>query len=222
MKLKKIFKLKDEIEENLKFSNIDELADILKRVNVEIKNISQNKLIYGEFYIYFSQKIDDFKNKLIEIIKNAPITENLLKYFKYLLEFQLDTGTIEKLLNLEKIKMCEKIEIYLENTENFEINNYRNFFCDEYPSQNINDNIYMQIIKEAEKKLNEDNNINNSNNFKNKKIYDNIIKNNNASIDIKKNKDKENIININNDLEKPKEELINVESIIKSILENQF
>ena len=47
--------------------------------------------------------------------------------------------------------MCEKIEIYLENTENFEINNYRNFFCDEYPSQNINDNIYMQIIKEAEK-----------------------------------------------------------------------
>ena len=37
-KLSKYFKLKDEIEENLKFSNIDELADILKRVNVELKN----------------------------------------------------------------------------------------------------------------------------------------------------------------------------------------
>ena len=142
-KLSKYFKLKDEIEENLKFSNIDELADILKRVNVELKNISQNKLIYGEFYIYFTQKIDDFKNKLIEIIKNAPITENLLKYFKYLLEFQLDTATIEKLLNLEKVKMCEKIKIYLENTENFEINNYRDFFCDEYPSQKILVIIYI-------------------------------------------------------------------------------
>ena len=177
-KLSKYFKLKDEIEENLKFSNIDELADILKRVNVELKNINQNKLIYGEFYVYFSQKIDDFKNKLIEIIKNAPITENLLKYFKYLLEFQLDTATIEKLLNLEKVKMCEKIKIYLENTENFEINNYREFFCDEYPLQNINDSIYMQIIKEAENQIMEDNN-----KPKKKKIYDNIINNDNKIMD---------------------------------------
>ena len=221
-KLSKYFKLKDEIEENLKFSNIDELADILKRVNVEIKNISQNKLIYGEFYVYFSQKIDDFKNKLIEIIKNAPITENLLKYFKYLLEFQLDTGTIEKLLNLEKIKMCEKIQIYLENTENFEINNYRNFFCDEYPSQNISDNVYMQIIKTAENKLNEDGKMNSGNKSKNKKIYENIIKNNNnISIDNNK-KNNKNIIE--EEISKPKEELINVESIIKSILDdiNEF
>ena len=203
-KLSKYFKLKDEIEENLKFSNIDELADILKRVNVELKNINQNKLIYGEFYVYFSQKIDDFKNKLIEIIKNAPITENLLKYFKYLLEFQLDTATIEKLLNLEKVKMCEKIKIYLENTENFEINNYREFFCDEYPLQNINDSIYMQIIKEAENQIMEDNN-----KPKKKKIYDNIINNDNKIMD---------------DSEKQKEELINVESIIKSILDdiNEF
>ena len=212
-KLSKYFKLKDEIEENLKFSNIDELADILKRVNVELKNISQNKLIYGEFYIYFTQKIDDFKNKLIEIIKNAPITENLLKYFKYLLEFQLDTATIEKLLNLEKVKMCEKIKIYLENTENFEINNYRDFFCDEYPSQNISDNIYMQFIKEADNDLIVDNN-----KTKKKKIYDNII-NNNKSIDIKNKENK-----IMDEIDKQKEELINVESIIKSILDdiNEF
>ena len=213
-KLSKYFKLKDEIEENLKFSNIDELADILKRVNVELKNISQNKLIYGEFFVYFSQKIDDFKNKLIEIIKNAPITENLLKYFKYLLEFQLDTSTIEKLLNLEKVKMCEKIKIYLENTENFEINNYRDFFCDEYPAQNISDNIYMQFIKEAENKLIEDNN-----KPRKKKIYEDIIKNN-ISIDIKNIKENKTI----NELDKPKEELINVESIVKSILDdiNEF
>ena len=220
-KLSKYFKLKDEIEENLKFSNIDELADILKRVNVELKNISQNKLIYGEFFVYFTQKIDDFKNKLIEIIKNAPITENLLKYFKYLLEFQLDTATIEKLLNLEKVKMCEKIKIYLENTENFEINNYRDFFCDEYPSQNISDNIYMQFIKEAENSLNEEINNNNPNKQKKKKIYDKVI-NNNISIDIKKNK--ENKIMDDLDIDKPKEELINVESIIKSVLDdiNEF
>ena len=212
-KLSKYFKLKDEIEENLKFSNIDELADILKRVNVELKNISQNKLIYGEFFVYFSQKIDDFKNKLIDIIKNAPITENLLKYFKYLLEFQLDTKTIEQLLNIEKVKMCEKIKIYLENTENFEINNYREFFCDEYPLQNINDNIFMQMIKTAENNLIEDNN----KQPKKKKIYDNII-NNNKSINL--NNDK----NIMEEIDKPKEELINVESIVKSILDdiNEF
>ena len=211
-KLSKYFKLKDEIEENLKFSNIDELADILKRVNVELKTISQNKLIYGEFYIYFSQKIDDFKNRLIDIIKNAPITENLLKYFKYLLEFQLDTKTIEQLLNLEKIKMCEKIKIYLENTENFEINNYREFFCDEYPSQNINDNVYMQIIKEAENTLFEDNS-----KSKKKKIYDNIINTKSYNNLKKENK-------IMDELDKPKEELINVESIVKSILDdiNEF
>lgn len=216
-KLSKYFKLKDEIEENLKFSNIDELADILKRVNVELKNIAQNKLIYGEFFVYFSQKIEEFKNKLIEIIKNAPITENLLKYFKYLLEFQLDTATIEKLLNLEKVKMCEKIKIYLENTENFEINNYRDFFCDEYPLQNIGDDIYMQFIKEAENSLNEENN---GGKQKKKKIYDNVINTNNQSIDIKKNKENK----IMDDIDKPKEELINVESIIKSILDdiNEF
>ena len=226
-KLSKYFKLKDEIEENLKFSNIDELADILKRVNVELKNISQNKLIYGEFYIYFSQKIDDFKNKLIDIIKNAPITENLLKYFKYLLEFNLDNKTIEVLLNLEKIKMCEKIKIYLDNTENFEINNYRDFFCDEYPLQNINDNIYMTFIKEAENKLNEDNN---KSVPKKKKIYDKINFNN-TSVNLEKSKNKKNKNakdNINNDImeeiDKEKEELINVESIIKSILDdiNEF
>ena len=211
-KLSKYFKLKDEIEENLKFSNIDELADILKRVNVELKNINQNKLIYGEFYIYFSQKIDEFKNRLIDIIKNAPITENLLKYFKYLLEFQLETKTIEQLLNLEKIKMCEKIKIYLENTENFEINNYREFFCDEYPSQNINDNVYMQIIKEAENNLNEDNTKQTK-----KKIYDNIISTKSYNNIKKENK-------IIDEIEKPKEELINVESIVKSILDdiNEF
>ena len=212
-KLSKYFKLKDEIEENLKFSNIDELADILKRVNVELKNISQNKLIYGEFFVYFSQKIDDFKNKLIDIIKNAPITENLLKYFKYLLEFQLDTKTIEQLLNIEKVKMCEKIKIYLENTENFEINNYREFFCDEYPLQNINDNIFMQMIKIAENNLIEDNN----KQPKKKKIYDNII-NNNKSINLNTEK------KIMEEIDKPKEELINVESIVKSILDdiNEF
>ena len=215
-KLSKYFKLKDQIEENLKFSNIDELADILKRVNVELNNISQNRLIYGEFHIYFTQKIDDFKNRLIDIIKNAPITENVLKYFKYLLEFHLETETIEKLLNLEKIKMSDKIKIYLENTENFEINNYREFFCDEYPLQNINDNIYMYFIKEAENKINEDGN----KKEKKKKIYENYNKSN---IDNKKNKKyKDN--KILEEIDNEKEELINVETIIKSILDdiNEF
>ena len=207
-KLSKYFKLKDNIEENLKFSNIDELADILKRVNVELKNISQNKLIYGEFYIYFSQKIDDFKNRLIDIIKNAPVTENVLKYFKYLLEFQLETETIEQLLNLEKVKMCDKIKVYLKNTENFEIKNYREFFCDEYPLQNINDEVYVYFISEAETSINE----NNIKKEKKKKIYEKSYDKKDKKI--KKIKDNAIMEEIDNE----KEELINVETIIKSIL----
>ena len=213
-KLSKYFQLKDKIEENLKFSNIDELADILKRVNAELKNISSNRLIYAEFYIYFSQKIDDFKNRLIDIIKNAPITENVLKYFKYLLEFQLERETVEQLLNLEKVKMCDKIRIYLGNTENFEINNYREFFCDEYPLQNINDSVFMYFINEAESKINEDNK-----KEKKKKIYD-YNKNNTTDKKTKKIKDKA----IMEEIDKEKEELINVETIVKSILDdiNEF
>ena len=210
-KLSKYFKLKDKIEENLKFSNIDELAELLKRVNIELKNISQNKLIFGEFYIYFSQKIDDFKNRLIDIIKSAPVTENVLKYFKYLLEFQLETETIEQLLNLEKIKMCDKIKVYLENTENFEINNYREFFCDEYPLQNINDEIFMNFIKEAENKLNDNNKVE-----KKKKIYDFNKSYNEMSKKNKKIKDNAILEKIDND----RKELINVETIIKSILDD--
>ena len=212
-KLSKYFVLKDKIEENLKFSNIDELADILKRVNVELKNISQNRLVYGEFFIYFSQKIDDFKNKLIEIIKNAPVKENVLKYFKYLLEFEIELEIIEQLLSMEKVKMCDKIKLYLENTENFEINNYREFFCDEYPLQNISDSIYMQIIKNAENKIiNEPNN----NKAKKKKIYDEISTKYPLDMDMDNNN-----LEKNND---EKDELINVENIIKSILEdiNEF
>ena len=214
-KLSKYFQLKDKIEENLKFSNIDELADILKRVNVELNNISQNRLIYGEFFIYFSQKIDDFKNRLIDIIKNAPVTENVLKYFKYLFEFQLETETVEQLLNLEKVKMCDKIKVYLENTENFEINNYREFFCDEYPLQNINDEVFIHFIREAEMKINEDNN----KKEKKKKIYD-YKRNDNTEKKIKKIKDKE----IMEEIDDEKKELINVETIVKSILDdiNEF
>ena len=210
-KLSKYFNLKNKIEENLKFSNIDELAELLKRVNIELKNISENRLIYGEFYIYFSQKIDDFKNRLIDIIKNAPITENVLKYFKYLLEFHLETETIESLLNLEKVKMCDKIKIYLENTENFEINNYREFFCDEYPLENINDKIYMHFIKEAEDK--------NNKKEEKKKIYD--FQNRNK--DNKKNKKNKNN-SVLEAIDNEKQELINVETIIKSILDdiNEF
>jgi hypothetical protein len=50
--------MKEKIEHYLKFSNFEELADYLKKINVEIKEISQNRYIYGEFYEFFSKTIE--------------------------------------------------------------------------------------------------------------------------------------------------------------------
>ena len=190
MKFSKYFMMKDKIEHCLKFSNLEELADYLKKINVEIKDISQNRLIYGEFYDYFSKHIDNFKNILIEIIKISPMNEQSLKYFKYLLEFDVETDIIDNLINDQKTKMCDKIKNYLEFTDNLEIKNFKMFFCDEYLIENLPDEQYSQFLKEAESKLNQ-NTI--------------LTLNLNESLN-------------NNEQYQPKKESVNVESIIKSLL----
>ena len=175
-KLSKYFIMKDRIENFLKFNNIDDLADYLKKINYEIKNISQNRLLYGEFYNYFYKKVEDFKNVLIDIIKNSPVNEASLKYFKYLLEFDVECEIIDKLINLQKEKMCEKIKNYLESKDNIHIKILRNFFCDEFKIENYSDEIYEEIIKkvENEKMKKNDEILNKNNNNKNEENKEKI------------------------------------------------
>ena len=175
-KLSKYFIMKDRIENFLKFNNIDDLADYLKKINYEIKNISQNRLLYGEFYNYFYKKVEDFKNVLIDIIKNSPVNEASLKYFKYLLEFDVECEIIDKLINLQKEKMCDKIKNYLESKDNIEIKILKNFFCDEFKIENYSDEIYEEIIQNVEKKMNNNIEILNKNDENKEKInVENII-----------------------------------------------
>ena len=149
-KLSKYFIMKDKIQHYLKFSNLDDLADYLKKIKIEVKNINQDKIIYGEFYKYFTMIIEKFKSVLTGLIKESPINETVLKYFKYLIEFDVESEIIEQLIFEQKTKMTEKINNYLIKPENTEIKNFKNFFCDEYQVQNISDDIFSSFIKESD------------------------------------------------------------------------
>jgi hypothetical protein len=149
-KLSKYFIMKDKIQHYLKFSNLDDLADYLKKIKIEVKNINQDKIIYGEFYKYFTMIIEKFKSVLTGLIKDSPINETVLKYFKYLIEFDVESEILEQLIFEQKTKMTEKINNYLIKPENTEIKNFKNFFCDEYQVQNISDDIFSSFIKESD------------------------------------------------------------------------
>ena len=150
-KLSKYFIMKDKIQHYLKFSNLDDLADYLKKIKLEIKNINQEKIIYGEFYKFFVMIIEKFKTVLTGLIKDSPINETVLKYFKYLIEFDVESEIIDQLIYDQKSKMTEKINNYLIKPENTEIKNFRNFFCDEFKIQNLSDEIFSSFINESEK-----------------------------------------------------------------------
>jgi hypothetical protein len=141
-KLSKYFIMKDKIQHYLKFSNLDDLADYLKKIKLEIKNINKDKIIYGEFYNFFAMIIEKFKTVLTGLIKDSPINETVLKYFKYLIEFDVESEIIDQLIYDQKSKMTEKINNYLIKPENTEIKNFRNFFCDEFKIQNLSDEIF--------------------------------------------------------------------------------
>lgn len=151
VKFSRFFQMKDKIEHYLKFSNFEELADYLKKINVEIKEISQNRLIYGEFYEFFSKTIEHFKGVLMNIIKESSVPDLVIKHFRYLLEFDVEAETVDELLNGLKGKMCEKIKNDLEYTENFEIRNIKDFFCDEFNVENINEETFAETLKQSDK-----------------------------------------------------------------------
>ena len=58
--------MKNKIENFLKFSSFEDLADYLKKSDEIIQDISHSTYIYGEFYEYFSQTIENIKSLLIQ------------------------------------------------------------------------------------------------------------------------------------------------------------
>lgn len=149
-KFQKFFVTKDKIEHCLKFSNFEDLAEALKKINLEVKEISQTKFIYGEFYDFFVKSIENFKKVLNNIISQSNSREIIIKHFKLLLDFDIEVEAIDDLLNILKEKMSNKIENYLEFTDNFEIKNFKEFFCDEYHVEILNDQVYSSLLKESD------------------------------------------------------------------------
>lgn len=171
LKFSKYFLMKDKIEHALKFSNYIELADDLKKVNNAIKEMSKDKLIYKDFYEYFVKHIDNFKSVLVNVIKVNGLNDKTLQYCKYLIEFDINEEILYELINYSKDKMCLKIKNYLKYTENFEISNYRLFFMEENDViDNINDEMFLDIIQESEKYINKDNSYGDNNNNNSKQI----------------------------------------------------
>lgn len=152
-KFQKYFSLKEKIEHCLKFSNFEELAELLKKINFEIKEISQTKFIYGEFYEFFVKTIENFKKVLNNIISQSSVREIIEKHFKLLLDFDIEVEAVDDILNTLKEKMSNKIENYLEFTDNFEIKNFKEFFCDEFHVEILSDKIFSLVIKEADQYL---------------------------------------------------------------------
>ncbi len=243
LKFQKYFVMKEKIENCLKFSNFEELADLLKKINVEVKEISKTKFIYGEFFEFFIKTIENFKKVLNNIISQSSVREIIEKHFKLLLDFDIEVEAVDDILNTLKEKMSNKIENYLEFTDNFEIKNFQEFFCDEFNVKILSDKVYSNIVKDSDKYvlnyynrkgnkkdgLSEKKLQNEKNNFSlmENKLDFNISKELNSSIynnkNINENFQNEIIIkesdidNLNIDDLTKKKNLINVETIIQSL-----
>jgi len=243
-KFQKYFTMKEKIEHCLKFSNFEELAELLKKINYEVKEISQTKFIYGEFYEFFMKTIENFKKVLNNIISQSSVREIIEKHFKLLLDFDIEVEAVDDILNTLKEKMSNKIENYLEYTDNFEIKNFKEFFCDEFHVEILSDKIYSSLIKDSDKYLKEYTNSKNSRNLKTKLDdtfnnlekkqlnfdINNVLNGNFNSVATRKNnqiittidkniEEKDNEYDNNND-ESKKKNLINVETIIQSLYED--
>ena len=61
----------------------------------------------------------------------------IVKHFKILLHFDVESETIDLLLHTIKLKVCDRISKYLAYTENFEIKNVKDFFSEEYNTKYV-------------------------------------------------------------------------------------
>lgn len=250
LKFQKFFAMKEKIEHCLKFSNFEELAELLKKINIEVKEISQTKYIYGEFYEFFVKTIENFKKVLNNIISQSSVREIIEKHFKLLLDFDIEVEAVDDILNKLKEKMSNKIENYLEFTDNFEIKNFKEFFCDEFHVEILSDKVYSSLIKDSDKYVKEINMPSNSKSSKDKKEEESHYKisNNPFDFNIKNaingnmyNSNKNNTEGKSNELAAPneaenlkkenendilynddlkKKNLINVENIIQSLYDD--
>lgn len=152
-KFKKFFDKKEKIETFLKFSNFEKLADFLKKSYNEMLSISQTKMFEKDFYNYFYETFDKVKLVLIKVIKESNTSEEIIKHFRYILEFEVDGNKIDELVNILKKKITDKIDNYLSsNVEetNIEIKKLKEYFAyDDSQANYQNEAFYKDINNET-------------------------------------------------------------------------
>ena len=78
----------------------------------------------------------------------------IVKHFKILLHFEVESKTIDLLLHTNSLKVCERISKNLAYTENFEIKNVKDFFSEEYNTVNMSEDNFSDILANSDNYIN--------------------------------------------------------------------
>lgn len=80
----------------------------------------------------------------------------IIKHFKILLHFDIESEIIDLLLHNIKLKICDRIGKYLAFTDNFEIRNIKDFFSEEeFQIVNLSEDNFIKIIAHSDKYISE-------------------------------------------------------------------
>lgn len=216
IKFENFFIMKDKIENFLKMSSFDQLAEYLKKSISNIHRISQTKEFDKDFYNYFIESYNKLKILIGNIIISSNSSDEILTYFKYLLEFEIDIKKIEDIIEILKKEFTIKLENFLKLEMNTNISKYKMLFKDDFQicyqpefffskiSINIHDIDFTKIIDvNLVINNNDDSKDNNSDNLR--KINKSFLKLNRTSNDKDYSKEKQIDIevvlnNLNNEL----------------------
>lgn len=153
-KYSKYFNMKEKIEQFLKFSNYELLADFLKKSLKEIKEISQTRSFDKDFYQYFTQTFNNTKDILIGIITESSSKEEIIKNFRCLLEIEVEFSILESIIEMLRDKFLKKVYGYLtlnNDSNSTEIGKMKSLFGGEYFSSMQDDNMLIDILTQSDK-----------------------------------------------------------------------
>ena len=149
-KFSRLFTIKEDLQDLLRMSDFEALAQYIKKIRNVVDSISQTTFIYGQFYEDFLTKNENIKSILINIIKNSITPLVIITNFKYILDFDVDGDIIDDLYLDLKEKLCSKLKKYLTYSIKCETINIKEFFCDEHIICFKNEEYFSDIYRESE------------------------------------------------------------------------
>ena len=152
-KFSRLFTIKEDLQDLLRMSDFEALAQYIKKIRNVVDSISQTTFIYGQFYEDFLTKNENIKSILINIIKNSITPLVIISNFKYILDFDVDGDIIDDLYLDLKEKLCSKLKKYLTYSIKCETINIKEFFCDEHIICFKNEEYFSDIYRESENYL---------------------------------------------------------------------